>query len=179
METKNLPVAELQRLLAGVSEHGAQHLLEVEADLMQTAYLLSEAIEKLSASFMQIHASIAAQQQELDGLVHTLPAEAAQKVQVYREQIGQEINTVVTGLQFQDLTSQLIARTVKRVNGLRDVLADLTGHEDMPSAHEHEAVARLLEKINRNLSTRSGELQDGLRKEVNQKHMDSGEIELF
>lgn len=52
METSSLPVDKLQRLLNGVSEHGSRHLREVEADLTQTSFLLTEAIDKLAASFM-------------------------------------------------------------------------------------------------------------------------------
>ena len=47
MGMNTLPIAELRSLLVAVSEHGKQHLTEVEADLQQTAFLLSEAIEKL------------------------------------------------------------------------------------------------------------------------------------
>lgn len=179
MGTEHLPVAELQRLLSDVAGHGAQHLLEVEADLQQTTYLLSEAIAKLSAGFMRIHASVVAQQQAIDAaLAAEKPATA--EVLACREQIAHEIDAVVVGLQFQDLTSQLIARTLKRVDGLREVLAALTQHgEVMPAAHEHEALAKLLCRINHSLSTQSSALQDGLRQEVSQKHMESGEIELF
>lgn len=193
MGTEHLPIEELQRLLSDVAEHGTQHLLEVEADLKQTTYLLSEAISKLSAGFMRIHESVAAQQQAVDAaLKERVAAEkvkpqapaaetpAASEVLACREQIAREIDAVVVGLQFQDLTSQLIARTLKRVDGLREVLAALTHHgEAMPAAHEHEAMAQLLCRINQSLSSQSSALQDGLRQEVSQKHMESGEIELF
>lgn len=179
MGTEHLPVEELQRLLSDVAGHGTQHLLEVEADLQQTTYLLSEAIAKLSAGFMRIHESVAAQQQAVDAALAT-EKPAATEVLACREQIAREIDAVVVGLQFQDLTSQLIARTLKRVDGLREVLAALTQHgEAMPAAHEHEALAQLLCRINRSLSLQSSALQDGLRQEVSQKHMESGEIELF
>jgi len=37
-----LPIHELRTLLAAVASHGDQHLLEVESDLQQTAFLLNE-----------------------------------------------------------------------------------------------------------------------------------------
>jgi hypothetical protein len=43
---KTLPIEELRELLAAVSRHGDWHLLEIETDLQQTAFLLNEAIEK-------------------------------------------------------------------------------------------------------------------------------------
>lgn len=182
MQSETIPVEELRQLLAGVSDHGTQHLLEVEADLMQTTYLLSEAIEKLGACFMSVHEAVTAQQQELDLLLQQtkLPAEQQQKLLQYREHIAKEVNTAVTGLQFQDLTSQLIARTIKRVNGLKELLSALATHGDsMDSEQEHQEIARLLQEMNRSLNSRSVELSGGLRKAVDQHHMGSGEIELF
>lgn len=182
MQTSSLPVDNLQRLLNGVSEHGSRHLREVEADLTQTNFLLAEAIDKLAASFVQIYTVISAQQQLLDALMqrHGMAADEAQNFQALREQLAQEINTVITGLQFQDLTNQLITSTLKRVTGLRELLAALSNYDGgMPSAHEHAAIANLLEQIRNSLSTNSGALQAGLRQQVKQKHMDSGEIELF
>jgi len=176
------PIAELRSLLTAVSEHGKQHLLEVEADLMQTTFLLSGAIEKLGASFMAIHEAVTAQQQKIDSLLSAieLPQGATQSVTEYREKIGQEVNAAITGLQFQDMTSQLIARTIKRVNGLSESLTALATHGDgMETEHEHEDIARLLAEMNAHLSTRDDKLKGGLRKSVAQHDMDSGEIELF
>ena len=58
MTIKNSLALEIKKLLTGLSEHGSQHLSEIETDLVQTNILLSEAIEKLSASFMAIHAAV-------------------------------------------------------------------------------------------------------------------------
>lgn len=182
METKNLPLTEFQCLLDGVSTHGANHLIEAEADLMQTSFLLGEAIERLTNSFMQINHAIQTQHGEFEKLVLEQPI-SSHHLQVFaqfREQINQEINAVVTGLQFQDLTSQLLARTMKRLNGLRDVLSALSSeHEGEPTENDHDAVAQLLKKVNESLTLRSSALQAGMIKQVNQKHMGSGDIELF
>lgn len=69
MEMKTLPITELRSLLAAVSDHGKQHLVEVEADLLQTTFLLSEAIEKLGASFMAVHEAVTEQQQVINSLM--------------------------------------------------------------------------------------------------------------
>jgi hypothetical protein len=182
MESKTLPVSELRLLLAGVSEHGAQHLIEVEADLMQTTFLLSEAIEKLGASFMAIHEAVTDQQQELEVFMtrNEWSKEDVKKLDGFKQKIGEEVNAAVTGLQFQDLTSQLITRTIKRVNGLKELLSALASHgQEIDAEHEHEEIAKLLEEMNHSLSTRSNALEGGLRRAVNQQDMGSGEIELF
>ena len=182
MESRTLPVSELRLLLTGVSEHGAQHLIEVEADLMQTTFLLSEAIEKLGASFMAIHEAVTNQQQELEVFMarNEWSKEDIKKLDGFKQKIGEEVNAAVTGLQFQDLTSQLIARTIRRVNGLKELLSALASHgQEIDAEHEHKEIAKLLEEMNHSLSTRSNALEGGLRRAVNQQDMGSGEIELF
>lgn len=172
---------ELQRLLNRVSEHGSQHLQAAEADLEQTSFLLEQAIKTLSGSFMQINQLVNLQQQLLADALQTNHIESAQTFDLLalREKINLEINTVVTGLQFQDLTNQLIERAVKRISGLRDLLTALASHRIDAHILQNESIGELLAKIQDNLSLKSGALKDGLNQEVKQKHMLSGEIELF
>ncbi|MBC7786166.1 MAG: chemotaxis protein [Methylophilaceae bacterium] len=182
METKNLPLTEFQCLLDDLSIHSANHLIEAEADLMQTSFLLGEAIERLTTSFMQINYAIQSQHDAFEKLMQdqAVPTNNIQKFTEFRDQINTEINAVVTGLQFQDLTSQLLARTMKRLNGLRDVLSGLSSEDEhQPTESDHDAVATLLKKVNESLSLRSSALQAGMRQQVTQKHMGSGDIELF
>jgi hypothetical protein len=182
MEMKTLPITELRKLLAAVSDHGKQHLVEVEADLLQTTFLLSEAIEKLSLSFMAVHEAVTEQQQVLDVLMtkHHLDEAETKKLEAFRAKIGEEVNAAVTGLQFQDLTSQLITRTIKRVNGLKELLQELANHSDeIEPSHEHEEITKFLEAISHSLHVGSHALSGGLRRSVNQHDMVTGEIELF
>lgn len=182
LTSKTVPVAELRQLLTAVSEHGAQHLVEVVTDLNQTTFLLSEAIEKLGDSFMSIHEATTAQQQEIDDLLSAvdIPEIKYQNILVLRKKISEKVDEAVTGLQFQDMTSQLIARVIKRVDGLRESLIAMAAHgQDMDLGHEHEEIVKLLNEMSANLSTRNSALTGGLAKSVAQKNMDSGEIELF
>jgi hypothetical protein len=177
-----VPVAELRQLLTAVSDHGAQHFLEVEADLNQTTFLLSGAIEKLGNSFMAIHTAVTEQQNEIDVLLSAvdIPEKEYQKILVLRRKISEEVDAAVTGLQFQDMTSQLIARVIKRVDGLRESLTALATHgEDMAPEHEHEEIVRLLAEMNSSLNMRNDALKGGLIKSVGQQDMNSGDIELF
>ncbi len=182
METKTLPIAELRKLLAAVSDHGKQHLIEVEADLLQTTFLLSEAIEKLSTSFTAVHDAVCAQQQILDTLVarYAIEEPILEKLDSFKSKIGDEVNVVITSLQFQDLTSQLVARTIKRVNGLKDLLHELESHSnEMDPGHEHEEIVKFLEEMSRSLQVGSRALSGGLRQSVGQQDMATGEIDLF
>jgi hypothetical protein len=182
MQMKTLPIGELRGLLSAVSEHGQQHLVEVEADLLQTTDLLSAAVDKLSASFMAIHALITEQQQALATMVaaHGLEVTQMPQLEMYKQRIGIEVDTAVSALQFQDMTSQLLNRTIRRVNGLKGLLQELSNHGDsVEPAQEHAEIARFLAQLSENLHAGSHALSGGLRRSVDQQHMDSGEIELF
>lgn len=182
MTIQNSLALQIKDLLSGLSDHGGQHLTEIETDLIQTNILLSEAIEKLSASFMAIHATVAAQQQIVDALIE----QAAVSPQVMSElqdnsvQLDQHVNAAVTGLQFQDMTNQLIGRAMRRVIGFRDVLEMLgTDGAGMSVDADNERAAALLTKVNETLRTQSSNLEKELWKAVCQTHMESGDIELF
>jgi hypothetical protein len=181
MDSNKLSMLELQRLLSHVSEHGSQHLQDAEDDLDQTLFLLAQAIQTLSKGFMQINQLVNTQQNLLDQVLAALriTAETTDEFVVLREKIHAEINTVVTGLQFQDLTTQLITRSIKRISGLRELLNVLASHPVNIGDAQNASVEALLETMHDSLSARSGALKDGLTQEVKQKHMVSGDIELF
>ncbi|MBV8636024.1 MAG: chemotaxis protein [Burkholderiaceae bacterium] len=182
MTKKNLLGSQVKRLLTSLSDHGNQHLTEVETDLVQTTYLLSEAIEKLGASFMAIHEGIAAQKALVDLLLagQIATPESQEKIKALQDEVAQNVNAAVTGLQFQDMTSQLIARTVRRIAGLRDVLGAVgsSGAEMLPESEQEDVVA-LLSEVSKALEEQSAKLESVLWKAVSQTHMESGDIELF
>lgn len=174
--------AQLARLLAGVSLHGDQHLAEVERDLVQVDALLNEAIKKLCASFMAIHRTIALQQEALNGVLASGAAapEQAARLEALREEISEHVGAAVTGLQFQDMTSQLIGRMVQHLAGLRDVFTALgtDGAVALPESGSEEMVA-LLDSISDRVGAHGTELAGVARSTVNQRHMESGDIDLF
>ncbi|TCS39138.1 hypothetical protein EDC30_10189 [Paucimonas lemoignei] len=182
MTRKKLLGTEVKRLLTAVAENGNQHLTEVETDLMQTTFLLGEAIEKLSASFMAIHETVRAQQEMVDALLAggERPEHSEERLKSLQADISTHVNAAVTGLQFQDMTTQLIGRTVRRVTGLREVLDLLEGGsagvlEDTPA----EAIAEILHNLNELVDSQAQKLESLLWKPVQQTHMESGDIELF
>lgn len=180
--SSELMEAQVVRLLSGLSTHGDQHLAEVERDLVQMDVLLNEAIKKLCASFMAIHRAIDLQQETLKNMQSTgKPApEQTARLDALREEIGQHVGAAVTGLQFQDMTSQLIGRMVQHLAGLRDVFGalDTNGTADLPESGSEEMVDRL-NRISDRVGAHCGELAGAVRSTVNQRHMESGDIELF
>ena len=182
MTRKKILGSHVKRLLSGVSDHGRKHLTEVETDLMQTGILLEEAIEKLSFNFMAIHAAVSAQQDTITLLLEggVPPAEQREKLLALQDEVGGYVNAAITSMQFQDMTSQLIDRTLKRVTGLRECLGTLGSHgaEMLPESDNEEIVA-LLGRVSMALAIQSLELRSVLRKAVSQQHLESGDIELF
>lgn len=180
MTIKNSLALEIKELLSGLSEHGSQHLTEIETDLVQTNILLSEAIEKLGASFMAIHEAVSAQQQLVDSLLAQAPAAVVGELRTKAVQIDQHVNAAVTGLQFQDMTNQLIGRAMRRLVGVRDVLEVLGTHSAaIPADADPAQVQALLAKTNESIKTQSSNLENELWKAVRQTHMESGDVELF
>jgi hypothetical protein len=182
MTGKNLLGSQVKLLLSGVANHGNQHLTEVETDLMQTTFLLGEAIEKLGASFMAIHAAVCAQQEAVNLLIagETPTPESAARLSAIHGEIGQHVNAAVTGLQFQDMTSQLIGRTVKRINGLRDMLGVLgSSGTEMVTESNVDEITSMLSDVNALVADQSAKLEGMLWKAVCQTHMESGDVELF
>jgi len=182
MTRKKILGSHVKRLLSGVSVHGRRHLTEVEADLVQTELLLEEAIEKLTGSFMSIHGAVAARQATIDTLLAgatPTPDEKELLAGMARE-IGAHVNTAITSMQFQDMTAQLIERTLKRVSGLRDFLATLSEHgADIAPETDGEEIIDRLGKVSMALALQSVELRSVLRRSVEQRHLESGDVELF
>lgn len=177
-----LPITELRALLAAVTQHGEHHLAEIETDLEQTKFLLNEAIEKLGASFMCIHGLISDYQQQVEAIVTPLSLEASKTTELTKlsVQIGEQVNAAVTGLQFQDMTNQLLQRTLNRVNGLSDLLQTLDSHAlEMNADQEHEEILNVLQTLNNHWDTASHALTGNLRKSVGQRDMSTGDIDLF
>jgi molecular chaperone DnaK (HSP70) len=182
MSDKILLGSQLKELLSGLADHGHQHLSEAERDLVQTTVLLGEAIEKLSASFMGIHEAVRRQQKAVEALLdkHSASSEAAGQLKAVQEEIGIHVNSAVTGLQFQDMTNQLIDRAIRRVGGIKNVLDTLgaSGLGGLPNRDDGE-ISALLETISKSLLNQSIKLESALQKSVSQTHMQSGDVELF
>lgn len=182
MTAKTFPATEIAKLLTGVSNHVDQHLQEVANDLHQTSTLLNEAIEKLTASFLAIHSTVTAQQEILNrhlgcGCAAALPQEALQN---HALELASQVNAIVTSMQFQDMTDQLIGRTTRRIEGVRGVLGLLDEHGgQLAVASTADSVVAAVEKLDGLVGAQSDALEQSLWKAVRQTRMDSGDIDLF
>jgi hypothetical protein len=184
LTTQGNPLGQqIQQLLDAVSRQGAGHLAEVETDLAQTALLLTEAIDKLGASFMSIHAVISVQQDAVVRLLEKSVAsnEDREQLQGLQNEIDRHVNAAVTGLQFQDMTSQLLQRTRGHVGSLQGMIGVLgvAAAAIGQDASADEAIAQLMIASGEVANCRVLLDDAQLRKAVSQTHMESGDIELF
>jgi hypothetical protein len=182
MTRKKILGSHVKRLLSGVSDHGKRHLAEVETDLVQTGVLLEEAIGNLTGCFLAIHGEIGLRQALVNRLLagEELTAQERASLASMSDDIAEHVNQAVTSMQFQDMTGQLINRSLKRVTGLSDFLGTLGAHGEgiVPETGSEEIVDRL-GKVSMALAIQSLELRSVLRKSVEQQHLESGDIELF
>ena len=172
----------LQHLLAALSRQSCVHLTEVDTDLRQTSYLLVQAIEKLGNSFMGIHQALASQHALIDAMRDGEVLTPALRVQFsqLQQQAATHVNSAVTGLQFQDMTSQLIGRVAGHAGALRDLFENIAARAALlPGASGTADVQVLLDGLSRTLDENGEAQMEVARKTVAQTHMESGDIELF
>ncbi len=157
---------ETSELLCGIACHAGSHLAEVEKELTQLDCLLHTAINKLSTSFIALHQASAVQQALLEQLA---PDESPHAAEI-RQQIRQQLDNAITGLQFQDMASQLIGSMDKRLAGLKHMLGEIADQHC-----EGNSATTLATSI----ASQSDELARRLCRPVQQQHMECGDIELF
>jgi len=180
--------SQLKMLLSDISGHSSRHLKEIQSDLVQTNMLLDEAITQLTESFEGITKGVGTYQK---AIVNLLPSEAMEqspdrlqnivRLNAVNEILAFHINAAVTRLQFEDITSQLIRRAARRVDGLREMLECLgnAALEELEDEVERGVKVDLLEQMLVDIRVKSKLIDDQLRKAVAQRRMDCGEMELF
>jgi hypothetical protein len=167
---------ELGQLLTDVSAEGIAHLEEVQADLAQTRLLLGEATARLSGGFGALHAAVSIQRAAAGQLQQQAAgADAGQQLRAATAAIETHVQAMVTALQFEDMTSQLIAQAGRRIAGL---LGNLAGLGD--GAHGLAAGdTAQLDRLRAAMTAQSRELDGPLARSVGQQHLESGDITLF
>lgn len=180
--------SQLKMLLSDISSHSSRHLKEIQSDLVQTNVLLDEAITLLTVSFKGIAKEVGAYQ---EAMVNWLPPESTGRTPEELERalhmmdinklLTLHINAAVTRLQFEDITSQLIRRASRRVDGLREILECLShaALEELENGMGHSHKADWLEQLLEGVIAKSQLIDDQLRKAVAQRRLECGGMELF
>lgn len=182
MTEKTNVAMHVRQLISGVTDEVDRHLAEADNDLRQTSLLLDEAIVKLTTSFIAIHAAVNAHQDAMRDLAKNSPCtrgEAATSLAQCQE-ISRYIDAAMIGLQFQDMTDQLIKRSSRRIAGVREICTDLcTESETLAAGPDEQATGDLLKQFRERMQGRSNALHQTMWKAVCQTHMESGEVDMF
>jgi hypothetical protein len=154
--------SQIDSLLASFSHLVDSHIAEVSADLRQIGLILDEAIIKLDHSFYAINDQLAAHGSDLTA-------------QEMSDSLTPHLNQAITGLQFHDLTSQLLFCAATRLDGLREIIQ----HSKSLGADGEVDLAQRLLEADQNLLTLSHNLHHSFTQSLRQQHMESGDVELF
>lgn len=177
MKRQETGVLELGQLLTDVSAKGIAHLEEVQADLAQTRLLLAEAIARLSDGFGGLHAAVSVQRRAAEQLQEQAASggDGQEQLRAAAAAIDTHVQAMVTALQFEDMTSQLIAQAGRRVAGLLGILAGVgDGAQGLASGD-----LTRLDTLRAAMAAQSRELDGLLARSVDQRHLESGDITLF
>ena len=176
MKRQDSRVSELGQLLTDVSTEGIAHLEEVQADLAQTRLLLAEGIARLSDGFGALHAAVSIQRAAAEQLqLQAASGDGQAQLRSAAAAIDTQVRAMVTTLQFEDMTSQLIAQAGRRIAGLLGILAGVgEGAEGLATGDPTQ-----LETLRAAMAVQSRELDGLLARSVDQRHLESGDITLF
>lgn len=174
---------QLKELLSTLSDYRIYHLGSMESDLLQVNKLLKEAIETLGSSFMEIGRAVHLQQEMLDALMKNAngSSEQTMKWETLFEVLQNNIASAVTGLQFEDMTTQLVFRVMDRINGMKQVSSILQILNSRITLEEgDDEIADFLEVTSKLLVRQNDKLNGQLSSQiVSQQCLNVGDIELF
>jgi len=179
MTQAKLKIEKMSSLLSTVAAQSERHLIEAEADLRQTTFLLNTAIENLGASFETIHQVVAKQQHVLDYLIScdSVTEGVVLDISLAKQKMSEEINQMMTDLQFQDMTSQLINRAINHLVELKSLMVLLAASSKRTEFNStDQSIQELFNEMHADICAKLPAISD---KSVNQLSMSPGEISLF
>lgn len=121
---------------------------------------------------------------EMMGEIQVMNAKMSRSADELRgisEDIGNGVNTAVTSLQFQDLTSQLLAHAKSRIDALEGIMQDvakLCGNDRRGTRTQEDYLAGIA-KLKTSIRETAAALREAELHPVKQETMATGDIELF
>jgi len=151
---------------------------EIRDRMDQVHNSLSQAHDSIyTVASMDMNFALQSKQKVQDTLKHIEGmnenmAHAATEINERAGRVANHVNDAVTALQFQDMTSQLVAHTVNRIGTIREMTAGAS--EAVRSVGDAEAFHNARNRVHEALERNRAKLNP-----VKQESLDSGEIELF
>jgi hypothetical protein len=171
---------ELRNVLSNVSSNGLIHIDEMERDLLQVNLLLMDAIGTMGEHFLEIGRLARRQQQAVRTMESASASDMAVQMGETLREMETRVHAIVTAMQFQDMTSQLIAGVLSHADAARRMMGYVRElADDLVRAEGASDVSMMLSAAVRELGERRRELEHRHAKMVQQERMDSGSVELF
>lgn len=182
MRNKTVLGASLQELLQNIAGNSSIYLSEIESDLLQINRLLMEAISKLGDNVVQIGQDVHHQQKLVRQLTEAGSCSpfVLEKLNELNQTMDANVAEVVTTMQFQDMTSQLLDKVLSRVAALQGVNEEMDKLAAEVSDAESEGdVQMMIRVMGEEMTNERRKLEGQHAERVSQKHMESGSVELF
>ena len=168
-------VADEVRALSERTNQFSQQIRERVSEAHAEVGRAEGAIRKMAAHENDFAAASRRQVEELMGTVEALNgrmAESAREIGEIAVRVEAEVGSAVTGLQFQDMTRQLLDHAGARLGVAEDLGRQLAAVPDGAASRQHAVLADAVAAAHRHYA----QLGDG---PVRQADMRSGDIELF
>ncbi len=178
-------VADEVRSLSNRSNHFSDQIRGHMETVHQSVTQAESAINALASKDMNFALRNKTRVQEMMDNIQTLNEEMADAVSELTDisgQVEQNVNTAVTSLQFQDLTTQLLGHIDKRIAAMESVMGSIAA---IPLAEESSATeasieCRLrLQRFKEALAEAAKLVEQVKHNPVSQAEMSAGDIELF
>ncbi len=172
----------LQELMRNIAGNGSIYVSEMESDLLQINLLLNEAINKLGINVVEVGQNVTYLQGAVKQLVDkaNVSSDSLERVQELNQAVGDNVAAIVTAMQFQDMTCQLLDKVLSRITGLQKMHGEIERLALEVSGAESEGdIQMMVWAAGEEMDEQRRELEGLHAQRVSQKHMESGSIELF
>jgi len=178
-------VADEVRSLSDRSNHFSDQIRAHMETVHLSVTQAEQAINALASKDMNFALRNKTRVQEMMDNIQTLNEEMASAVSELTDisgQVEQNVNTAVTSLQFQDLTTQLLGHIERRISAMESVMGSIAAisleEEDKTSDASLECRLRL-QHFKEALTEAAKLVEQVKHNPVSQAEMSSGDIELF
>jgi methyl-accepting chemotaxis protein len=177
-------VADEVRTLSERTSHFSQQIRSHMNSVHGLVSTAEETINAMASTDMSLALQSKHHVNEMMGEIQNINikmSKSADELRTISEDIGDGVNSAVTSLQFQDLTSQLLVHARSRIETLDSIMenvAALCGDSRHDIRSEKEYLANI-KKLQRSIPEATALLREADLHPVKQETMASGDIELF
>ncbi|WP_417595168.1 methyl-accepting chemotaxis protein [Oceanospirillum sp.] len=172
-------VADEVRSLSKKTTHFSDQIRGLMTDLHSSFSNADTSIQKISSVDMGFASESKRRIEQVLGQLERINHESSGALALQSElaaEVEENINQATTGLQFQDMTSQLLGHTDTRLDAIHGFMNDVAHLTQEDNAYSSEEILR---HIREKLQATRSKIDSMKHNPVSHGSMDSGDIELF